>query len=276
MSAYYFKTITASQLLAMLLLANINDGNNGENIALDFCLRKSANSGSRARGSTKFEVLLLAKWVGNNGGVFFMADESGKLLNFKIDQFVRWLSKLGSGTIGQKVRTSITFTDLSDLGRPMGADAAATALQAFTQWSGNDKLQADIDKTNDTLNSWGVQLIEPESQDWPPEPVLFDWWQSVADNGKISAEVQALSGGEAADLGSEEVRGIFEAAKGGRSTRNSDKKESLAIKGAILQNIKQAQTQIGGVISSYGRPSDIYGITGDFSSGGNDGGYGEY
>lgn len=240
--------ITASQLLAMLIYAAQN-GTESNPLALDFCLRKSQNSASRSRASTKYEVLINLPWLGN-GGVFLLVDESGNVSNFKFEQFGRWLAKLGSGTLGVVVQTKITLLDLSDLGRPMTGSAGANALVAFQNWAGGDKLTAEIIKAEETLTGWGVELVDDESGISPPYPPNYsNWWQTVSDSADLGFDVAIISTGEAADLGdSGAVKGIFEAAKGGRSTRTSDKKITLAKKMAIMRGVEYAQQAAKSVV----------------------------
>lgn len=270
MQNFKFNAISSSQLLALLIYAAKN-GTNGQALMLDFCLVKSANSSYRSRGSTKYEILAHLPWVGNSGGVFYIADEAGKLLNLKFDQFARWLAKLGSGTIGQAVQTQITLLDLSDLGRPMNADSAAGALSAFQSWAGGIKLQAEIDKTTETLASWGLEVTGSNDETLPPEPVLSDWWQAVGAGAQIDAQVSSILDGTSGDLEGDSGRGIFESAKGGRSSRTTEKKQALATKLALLNQIQNAQALVNDVITN----SDIqnFPIAGGFdqSGGGNNG-----
>ena len=81
MEKFRITAITASQLLAMLICAAKN-GTGSYDLALDFCLRKSNNSASRSRASTKYEVLVNLPWLGN-GGVFLLVGEDGQISNFK-------------------------------------------------------------------------------------------------------------------------------------------------------------------------------------------------
>lgn len=277
MQTFPLFTITASQLMALIIHAAKNGRPYGVPFVLDFCLRKSAESVSRARGSTKYEVLVYAPWFGENGGaVFLLGDETGKLLAFKFEQFGRWLAKMGAATVGVKLQTNITLLDLSDLGRPLNGQAAEYALAAFQQWAGGAKLQSEIDKYTDTLASWGVTMQEESSDIRPPYPPNYsDWWQIVGAGAVIGAEIVADVTGQAVDLQGEEARGIFEAAKGGRSSRSSEKKQALAIKLAILKSIQNAQNQIANVIEN-----DYWGdlaiASGGFSdSGENDSGGGD-
>lgn len=275
MEKFNIKAISASQLLAMMIYTAKNGIDNGTKLSLDFCLRKSENSASRSRASTKYEVLINLPWLGN-GGLFIMADESGKLLNMKFEQFGRWLAKLGSGTLGQVVETRITLLDLSDLGRPMNGQAGSSALYAFQAWAGSDKLQADIDKATGTLAGWGVELMEDSQVNAPPYPPEYsEWWQTVGAGAELSADISVITTGEAVDIESEGAKGIFEAAKGGRSSRNSAKKMDLAKRLMIQYDIQAAQAAANAVINnSY--LGDFYASIGYSDSQNNGGGGGDF
>lgn len=281
MEKFQIRALSPSQLLAMLIYAAKNGVNNGD-LVLDFCLRKSETSASRARASTAYEVLLNLPWLGSNGGVFIIANEDGKLLSMKFEQFSRWLAKLGSGTIGQRVETKITLLDLSELGRPMTGLAGENAMQTFKAWAGYDKLQTDIGKAGETLASWGVELVEPVYDALPPLPPNHNgWWQTVGAGAELSADISVITTGEAVDIESEGARGIFEAAKGGRSTRNSDKKIALAKKMMIQIDLREAFDKARGVVeySNWGEFSSIgYSEDDSYQNNGqnNNGGYGEY
>lgn len=250
MEKFNIQAISASQLLAMVIFAAKNGVNGNQTFLLDFCLRKSDKSANRSRASTSYEILVNLPWLGN-GGVFIMADESGKLLNLKFEQFGRWLAKLGSGTLGQVLETKITLLNLSDLGRPMTGQAGSAALSAFQAWAGAGKLQADIDKATETLQSWGVEILDSEEVNQPPMPPEYsDWWQRVGAGAELSADIGVITTGEAVDLDGESAKGIFEAAKGGRSSRNSAKKLDLAKKLAVQKHIKSAQSAANTVIEN--------------------------